>query len=102
MDMTGWLEYFTDGLATQMREVQEHGERIIKADLLTRQHDLNVRQRVALQQVMEKGSLTIHELEGMCKGVTRRTLQRELKELVTAGLLVPEGATNQLKYLFKK
>ncbi len=102
MDLTGWLEYFTEGLSTQMREVQEHGERVIKADLLTRQHDLNARQRVALRHVMEKGSLTIHELEGMCKGVTRRTLQRELKELVAAGLLVSEGATNQLRYLFKK
>ncbi|MBI5595201.1 MAG: Fic family protein [Elusimicrobia bacterium] len=102
MDMTGWLEYFTDGLATQMREVQEHGERIIKADLLTRRHPLNARQRKVFQHVMEKGSLTIHEIEGMCKGVTRRTLQRELRELVAAGLLVSEGATNQLRYLLKK
>lgn len=98
MDMTGWVEYFVEGLATQMREVQEHGERVIKVDLLARKHDLKARQRLALRHVMEKGSLTIQELEGMCKGVTRRTLQRELKELVSAGLLITEGATNRLQY----
>lgn len=102
MDLTGWLEYFTDGLATQMREVQEHGERVIKVDLLTRQHDLNDRQRKALQHVMAKGSIAIHELEGMCRGVPRRTLQRDLQGLVAAGLLVAKGATAKLKYLLKK
>jgi Fic family protein len=99
MDMTGWLEFFTDGLAAQMREVQEHGERIIKADLLTRQHALNARQRKALQHVMAKGSLAIHELEGLFKGVPRRTLQRDIQGLVAAGLLVSEGATAKIRYL---
>lgn len=98
MDLTGWLEFFTDGLATQMREVQERGERVIRMDLLARKHDLGVRQREALRLVMESGELTIQEFEKRFKGVTRRTLQRELRVLVEAGLLVTEGATNRLKY----
>ncbi|HBL16234.1 MAG: cell filamentation protein Fic [Elusimicrobia bacterium GWA2_69_24] len=102
MDMTGWLEYFTDGLSTQMREVQEHGEQVIKTDVLVRKHALNARQRLLVRLVMEKGALTIHELEGLCKGVPRRTLQRDLQGLVTAGLLVTEGATAKLRYLLKK
>ena len=102
MDMTGWLEYFVEGLSSQMCEIQKRGEQVIKTDLLARRHELNVRQRAALRHVMEKGSLVIHEFEGMCKGVSRRTLQRELKELVNAGLFISEGATNQLRYLLKK
>ncbi|HZL82555.1 MAG TPA: Fic family protein [Candidatus Deferrimicrobium sp.] len=31
MDMTGWLEYYVDGLATQMEEVKTKGEQAIKA-----------------------------------------------------------------------
>ena len=34
MDLTGWLEYFTKGLATQMREVRDQGEREIRQDLI--------------------------------------------------------------------
>jgi hypothetical protein len=50
---------------------------------------------------MEKGGLAIHELEGFCKGIPRRTLQRDLQGLVAAGLFVTEGATAKLKYLLK-
>lgn len=102
MDMTGWIEYFTEGLATQMREVQERGERVIKVDIQTRRHDLNERQRRALRHVLETGSLNIQEFEGLCKGVIRRTLQRDLQGLVKIGLLVSEGATTSLKYRLGK
>lgn len=102
MDMTNWLEYFAEGLATQMREVQDHGERVIKVDLLARGHDLNGRQRLALKHVLETGSLTIQEFEGLCKGVIRRTLQRDLRELVRVGIFVSEGATTRVKYRLKK
>jgi Fic family protein len=101
MDMTGWLEYFIEGLATQMREVVERGEHVIKVDLLARKHGLNARQRLLVRLVMEKGGLAIHELESFCKGVPRRTLQRDLQGLVAAGLFVTEGATAKLKYLLK-
>jgi len=31
MDMTGWLEYFVDGLTTQLAEVRERGEQAIRS-----------------------------------------------------------------------
>lgn len=102
LDMTGWLEFFTAGLATQMREVQERGERVIKTDLLARRHDLNDRQRRAILHVLETGSLSIQEFEGLCKGVVRRTLQRDLRDLIRIGLLVSEGETTRLKYRIVK
>ena len=30
MDLTGWLEFFVEGLATQMDEVTERGKRVIR------------------------------------------------------------------------
>ena len=102
MDLTGWIEYFSGGLATQMREVQERGEQVIRLDLLVRKHGLNDRQRLALKHATGHDSLTIQDLERLCKGVTRRTLQRELKELVKIGALVTEGATNRLRYRLGK
>ncbi|HUK54072.1 MAG TPA: Fic family protein, partial [Candidatus Binatia bacterium] len=34
MDMTGWLEYFTEGLSAQMREVQVTAEHVIRRDVI--------------------------------------------------------------------
>lgn len=98
MDMTGWLEYFVEGLTTQLAEVRQRGEQAIRRDVLVKQHGLSDRQTKALQHILEHGSLTIQEFERLCPEVNRRTLQRDLKAMVNKGLLVSEGATNQLIY----
>lgn len=98
MDLTGWLEYFTAGLSTQMREVQDRGERSIRRDVLARKHRLSDRQLAALGYALEHGGLAIQDFADLYPKVSRRTLQRELKAMVTKGLLAPEGATNRLYY----
>jgi len=98
MDMTSWLEYFVEGLATQLAEVRQRGEQAIRRDVLVKQHGLSDRQAKAVQHILEHGSLTIQGLEHLCPEVNRRTLQRDLKAMVDKGLLIAEGATNQLIY----
>lgn len=99
MNLTGWLEYFTEGLATQLDEVKARGERVIRRDLLARKHGLSERQALALGHVMEHGRLVIQDFEALCPSVHRRTLQRDLKGLVERGLLRAEGATNRMQYV---
>jgi len=101
-DLTAWLEYFVEGLATQLQEVQERGERVIRRDVLAQKHGLSDRQRVALGWVLERGRLAIHDFESLCPGVSRRSLQRDLRAMVEMGLLSPEGATNRLAYRLGK
>jgi len=98
MELTSWLEYFVEGLAVQMREVQERGERVIRGDVLARKHRLSDRQRAALEHALENGGLTIQDYMALCPRLSRRTLQRELKAMVDKELLIPEGATNRLYY----
>ncbi len=98
MDLTGWLEYFTEGLATQLDEVKARGERAIRRDVFARQHGLSERQALALGHVLDHGRITIRDFERLCPGVNRRTLQRDLRGLVEKGLLVAEGRTNRLEY----
>jgi len=93
MDMTGWLEYFTQGLAAQLTEVKERGERVIRRDVLARDHGLSDRQSKALGHILQKGSLTIQEYEELLPGASRRSLQRDLRALVEKGLLA-EKATS--------
>src|SRR3990167_659164 len=57
MDLTGWLEFFTEGLATQLDEVKGRGERAIRRDVLDRQHGLSDRQALALDRVLNQGRI---------------------------------------------
>jgi len=102
MDMTGWLEYFVEGLTTQLTEVRERGEQAIRQDVLVKEHRLSDRQAKALSHMLAHGSLTIQDFEGLCPDVNRRSLQRDLKAMVDIGLIISEGATNQLIYRMKE
>lgn len=98
MDMTGWLEYFVEGLTTQLAEVRERGEQAIRRDVLVKEHRLSDRQAKALGHILEHGSLTIQDFERLCPEVNRRSLQRDMKAMVDRGLVVTEGETHHLLY----
>ena len=98
MDLTGWLEYFVTGLATQLEEVKERGAVAIRADILAREHHLNERQAVVLRYVLEHDAIKIQTFESLAPDVSRRTLQRDLNAMVKKGVIVAEGATHQQTY----
>ncbi|MBE0520728.1 MAG: Fic family protein [Candidatus Methanoperedenaceae archaeon] len=102
MDMTGWLEYFIEGLSTQMQEMVERGKEAIRCDLIVKQYDLKERQAKALGFLIEHGGMTIQNYEQICPETNRRTLQRDIKIMIEKGLLVSEGATNQLIYRLRE
>ena len=102
MDMTGWIEYFVEGLATQMQEVTQRGRQVIRQDVLAKEHGLSERQTLALAHIVEHGRLTIQDYERLCPSVTRRTLQRDLRSMVEKGLLRTEGETHNLVYCLAK
>jgi Fic family protein len=92
MDITAWIEYFAEGLAVQMRDVQEKGEQVIRVDVLARKHRLTDRQRAALGHALKCGTLALQDYVSLCPKANRRTLQRDLKSMVQKGLLIQEGA----------
>ncbi len=102
MDLTGWLEFFVDGLATQLGEVKARGERAIRRDLLVNAHRLNERQAVAVEHLLQARQLDIRTFESLCSGVVRRTLQRDLADLEAKGLVRTEGGTNNLAYRLRE
>ena len=98
MDLTGWLDFFVEGLATQMDEVIERGKRVIRRDVIGREYGLNPRQVLAVGHLLERGDLRIEEFEGLCPGVNRRTLQRDLQSLVQQGVAKAAGAARAVRY----
>jgi len=101
MDMTGWLEFFIEGLSTQLAEVRARGEQAIRRDVLIKEYSLTDRQAKALGYIVKNGSLTIQDFEAICPEVNRRTLQRDLKAMLDKGILVSEGATHHQEYRLK-
>ena len=99
MDMTGWIEFFTKGLATQLAEVKQRGERAIRQETLARRRSLTERQARALGHVLEHGRLTIAEYQTLYPELSRRTLQRDLRALVEKDLLRRREGTNRLEYV---
>jgi Fic family protein len=98
MDMTGWLDFFVEGLATQMDEVTERGQRVIKADVLAARHRLNTRQKALVLHLMEQPEADLQAFQAICPDVPRRTLQRDLQQAVTKKVLLASGATHQKRY----
>lgn len=102
MDLTGWLEYFTQGLAAQMLEVRKQGELVIRTDLILgkgQKAGLNGRQVNLLSFLLKQGKGSLAEFEASLK-VNRRTLQRDLKLLEEKGFAREVGTspTDPTKY----
>src|SRR4249920_4073974 len=85
MDLTGWLEFFVGGLATQLAEVKARCEAAIRRGVIVKIHRLNPRQERAIEHLQEAPSLDIRTFEGLCPDVSRRTLQRDLAGLERKG-----------------
>lgn len=98
MDMTVWLDYFVTGLETQMVEVRRRSEQVMHRDRLVEQYTLNQRQSMALDYLLRHGELTIQTFESLCPTVSRRSLQRDVKNLLDNQLITAEGETNRVTY----
>jgi len=101
MDLTVWLDYFVTGLETQMIEIKQRGEQVIRRDVLVHKHRLNERQGKALEFLIQYGKLTIQDFETICPNVNKRTLQRDLKSLHDKEIVVSKGATHNQEYRLK-
>lgn len=99
MDMTIWLEYFSKALETQMREIQLKGTHAMKLDILVAKHKLSERQKQILQKLLETNEdFTIQQYELLYKDINRRTLQRDLSDLVKKKLICQVGERKTTHY----
>jgi hypothetical protein len=73
--------------------VKERGRLAIESDVLIREHKLNERQAIALRHILVEGELSIQRYAELLPNVNRRTLQRDLKDMVDKRLLIVAGAT---------
>lgn len=98
MDLTGWLEFFVTGLSTQMSEVRQRGELVIRRDVIAREHGLNERQALVVDVLSEADSLSVDDVQTALPAIPRRTLQRDLQVLVEKRIAIAEGAARSRRY----
>jgi len=103
-DMTGWLEYFTDGLRSQLVEVKTKGAKAIKMDVLhenIKDFNLNPRQRKALEFLIVHKQIDNSIYQKICN-TTKRTATRDLTDLVNLGLLERHGEKKGTYYTIRQ
>lgn len=99
MDMTVWLEYFSKALETQMHEIQLKGTHAMKLDILAAKYKLSKRQKQLLLQLLETNEdFTIQQYESYYPNINRRTLQRDLSDLVEKKLICQMGGKKVTYY----
>ena len=102
MDMTAWLEYFVDGLRSQMKEIQQKGEQLIKQDVALqkiKKIGFNKRQEKAVKYLLRNGTISVNEYQEVASCI-RRTAQRDLEELVEKRVIkvVAKSPTDPTKH----
>jgi Fic family protein len=93
MDMTAWLEYFVDGLRSQLMEIQAKGKKIILADKvikMLKDINLNVRQEKIVRYLVVNERIDNEQCQKLCNSI-KRTATRDLTALVENNILERRG-----------
>ncbi len=98
MDLTGWLEFFVKGVATQLTEVKERGEIAIRSDVIAKAYRLNDRQALAIWHLLESATFGHSYARGTPAKRQPAHLAAGPCRLESKGLLQHEGETNNLVY----
>lgn len=101
-DLTPWLEYFTDGFLTSLHvldaEIRMINIAISDKDTAT----LDREDQDLISYISKFGSISISSAENILPEVSRRSIQRRLKQLVDDGYLELVGETHEAKYVLKE
>lgn len=101
MDMTSWLEYFIEGLRSQMVDIQEKGRKIIKAESIVeglKDYSLNLRQEKIVRYLVINERIDNERCQKLCNSI-KRTATRDLTSLAEKGILEKKGEKKGTYYI---
>ncbi|MBI2599083.1 Fic family protein [Candidatus Curtissbacteria bacterium] len=103
-DLTGWLEYFCEGLAEELARVKERVQKLsLDSKLKGRTGQIMLSERqVKLVEYMEKfGSISNRQWRSVLRDFSDDTILRDLKDLQKKGLIKKKGSTKGAVYVLK-
>ncbi len=103
-ELTGWLEYFCEGLAEELARVKERVQKLsLDSKLKGRTGQIMLSERqVKLVEYMEKfGSVNNRQWRSILRDFSDDTILRDLKNLQKKGLIKKKGSTKGAVYVLK-
>jgi len=103
MDMTSWLEYFIQGLRTQMDQIKQKGKSIIKYDSVLQKAEtigLKERQINALKFIIQNQHISRSQYVEKFK-VSLRTANYDLNQMESKQLIKKTGVGRAIKYILR-
>lgn len=100
IDITGWLEYFTDGVAVSIEEVKKRViglSKDIKALKDKGQTTLTERQMRIVERMIEKGEITNRDVRDMFD-ISNRAALDEISKLVDMKVIKKSGKGRSVRY----
>ncbi len=103
-NLTGWLEYFTEGLAIELNRIKEKVKSLstdlkIKKSFGGQQMALSERQIKVVEYIQENGFLQNKAFFELFPMISEDTVLRELKDLLEKGIVKKEGTTKGARYV---
>ena len=101
-DITPWLEYFTDGFLTSLHVLDAEIRMINLAVTGKKAAALDRESQDIISYISKFGEISIAEAEEILPELSRRSIQRRLKQLVDSGYIELVGETREAKYILVK
>jgi Fic family protein len=100
LDLTGWLEYFTDGVGVSIKAVKDKVIGLSKDIKLLKEKGqvaLTERQMKIVEKIIEKGQITNREMREIF-GLSDEGVRKEISKLVGLGVVRRKGKGRSLHY----
>ncbi len=106
-NITGWLEYFAEGIAIELTRVKDRVKSLsrdlkLKKELGGKQVALSERQLKLVEYIQKVGYLQNKSFFEILPMVSEDTVLRDLTDLMEKGLLEKHGKTKGARYVLKK
>ncbi|MFZ3060088.1 MAG: Fic family protein [Candidatus Methanoperedens sp.] len=103
LDLTQWLEYFTDGVLLSISKIKE---KVLQLSI--EKHKKGVRGQVALterqmkivEHILSNGRITSGDIQNMFK-ISRPAAYKEIKKLIELNLIESKGTGKAIYYVIK-
>ncbi len=101
VDVTQWIEYFTEGVASSIKTVKERViglSRNVKVLKEKGQIALNKRQMLIVEKIIADGKITNKDIRGMF-GISDTAAKNEISKLIDLGVIERKGQGRSIHYV---
>jgi len=100
-DLTSWVNYFTSGFLSSAKVLLAEITVLSALKLLPERKRISLNDADLLAYAKQFGSVSLSEAKTILPHLSRRTLQRKLKELTSDGYLAPTGGGKNFRYTWR-